>query len=217
MEAPSLDLTLYHYWRSTSSWRVRWALHLKGLNYQPIAINLLENASESPDHLHRNPSGQVPTLEILLNGKKQFLSESVAIVEWLEEMFPSPALLPQDPFLRARCRQLMEIINSGTQPLQNLGVAQLHSSDPQHQKSWNQFWIRKGLHSFNELVTETQGQYSIGDQFTLADIFLIPQCYNSLRFEIPLDEFPAVKKIYDQGVNTPAYHASHPDRYAPHT
>jgi maleylpyruvate isomerase len=211
----NLDLTLYHYWRSTSSWRVRWALELKGIPYKPIPVNLLENASESSEHLQRNPAGQVPTLEIQLFGKPQQLSESVAIIEWLEETHPSPALLPRDPFLKARCRQLTEIINSGTQPLQNLGVAQFCTDDPNQQKLWNQHWIRKGLTAYNELVQQTQGQYSIGDQLTMADLFLIPQCYNSLRFEVPLEEFPRVKAIYDHASTLPSYLKAHPDQFAP--
>jgi len=208
-------IKLYHYWRSTSSWRVRWALNYKEIPYQTIAVNLLNNESEAPDHLLRNPSGQVPTVELSENSPLRYLSESTAILEWIEEAYPNPALLPKNPMERARCRQLCQIINSGTQPLQNLGVAQLHSSDPAEQKKWNQFWIQNGLHNYEQLVKQSAGKYSMGDQFTWADLFLIPQCYNADRFEVALESFPNILKIRESAQALPSYFSSHPDRYAP--
>ena len=210
-----MTLRLYHYWRSSSSWRVRWALDYKNISYQKVAINLLNQESESDSHLERNPSAQVPTLEFLSAAPIRFLSESVAIIEWLESSHPEPALLPTDPYLRARCRELTEMINSGTQPLQNLGVAQHHSPQIDEQKAWNQYWIRSGLRNYEAVVGESAGRLSLGDQLSAADLFLIPQCYNAIRFNIPLSEFPTIQRIHDYAMALPSCVSSHPDQYAP--
>src|SRR4051812_25232147 len=118
-----IQLKLYHYWRSSSSWRVRWALTYKSIPFETASVDLLTDETDGQDHLQRNPMGYVPVLE-LLNPQSPFryLSESVAIIEWLEEQFPTPKLLPGDPLHRAKIRQLTETINAGTQPLQNPNV-----------------------------------------------------------------------------------------------
>src|SRR5688500_17347222 len=115
-----MKLKLYHYWRSSSSWRIRWALAHKAVACEYIPVSLLDGESESEEHLSRNPLGFVPVLEIVRSGATPFyLSESMAILEWIEEMHPNPTLLPGDAYQRARIRQLAEIIASDTQPLQN--------------------------------------------------------------------------------------------------
>src|SRR5437899_2175350 len=111
-------ITLYHYWRSSSSWRVRWALNFKDVEHKLVQVNLLDGESESPAYLKRNPLGYVPVLET--QGRN--LVESVAIIEWLEEKFPERPLYPVTPLDRAHVRSLVEIINAGIQPLQNLTV-----------------------------------------------------------------------------------------------
>lgn len=186
------------------------------------AVNLLNGESESAEHLARNPSGFVPVLEFLdeKNPKKRYLSESVAIIEWLEETHPNPALLPKDTYLRARTRALIEMINAGTQPLQNL-PAQFYyapsdsAEDVLKRKTWTQHWIRNGLQSYERLVQETAGKFSIDDTLTAADLFLIPQCYNAIRFEVPLSEFPTIHEIYNNAITTESYKASEPERYKP--
>lgn len=211
-----MNLRLFHYWRSSSSWRVRWALALKGIPCEFIAVNLLDDESEQPAHLARNPMGFVPALEIL-NSKSsvRFLGESVAIIEWLEEVHPLPTLFPNDPLERARTRQLAEIVNAGTQPVQNLSVTLRHSPDPEEQKKWSQHWIRKGLGAYEKLVQETAGLFSIGNTLTFADLFLIPQCYNAGRNDVPLSEFPTIQKIHEQAIQTEACMKSSPDRFKP--
>src|SRR5437773_93893 len=111
---------LYHFWLSSSSWRVRWALAFKGVPFRSVMIDLRAGEQHRPEHRARNPLGYVPTLEI--DGRT--LGESVAILEYLEERFPDPPLYPRDPWLRARVRQVVELVNSGVQPLQNLLVLQ---------------------------------------------------------------------------------------------
>lgn len=212
------QLTLYHYWRSSSSWRIRWALELKKLPYTPISINLLTDEAESREHIQRNPLGYVPVLEIQndSHAKTHLLSESVAILEWLEETYPTPSLLSEDPLTRARMRQLSEIINSGTQPLQNPNVVQRHSTDPKEQKLWIQEWIKKGLHAYESLITSSAREFSMGTSPTLPDLFLIPQCYNAVRFEIDLKtELPLLHRIYHHALSTPECLASAPERFTP--
>lgn len=218
----NLAFKLYHYWRSSSSWRVRWALAHKEIPCEFVSIHLLTDEAESEPHLKRNPLGYVPVLEIASVASSEppiYLAESTAIVEWLEEIAPAKPLMP--PFHsrqgidRAKTRQLMEIINSGTQPLQNLNALHLHSSDPEEQKRWAQYWIRKGLHAYETVASETAGKFSMGDSLTLADLFLIPQCYNAGRQEVSLDEFPLLKKIYENASQTASYQLSHPDRFNP--
>ncbi len=203
---------LFHYWRSSSSWRVRWGLEIKKLRCEMVAVDLLKNQSEAPEHLARNPMGYVPTLEVT-GGR--FIGESVEILEWLEETHPQHPLLPKDPLARARARQLVEIVNAGTQPIQNLGVTEMYSDDPEKKKAWNQHWIRKGLGAYEALVRETAGKFSMGDQLALPDLFLIPQCYNASRNEVALGEFPTIERINRAGLATESCEASHPERYKP--
>lgn len=212
-----MKFKLYHYWRSTSSWRVRWALGIKRLECEFVAINLLKNESESPEHLARNPMGYIPVLEVNDPSRNQpnYLSESMAIIHWLDEKYPTPSLLPGDLYQRAHIRQLAELINAGTQPLQNLGVADLHSPDPEKQKEWNAHWIRKGLSAYETLVQAKAGRYSVGDVITLADLYLAPQCYNAGRFNVSLSEFPTVQRIYEALQQTPYYTEAAPERFEP--
>jgi maleylacetoacetate isomerase len=145
MSAPSGPYRLYHYWRSSSSWRVRFGLSLKNIAYEPVAISLLDGSSEAPEHLERNPAGFVPVLEI--PGPEQYrLTESLAILLYLEDRHPdTQRLLPEDAYLKARCWALAETVNAGIQPIQNLPVLHRHSQDPEEQKKWARHFIRNGL------------------------------------------------------------------------
>ncbi|MFZ9595236.1 MAG: maleylacetoacetate isomerase [Bdellovibrionia bacterium] len=216
LQQPIRPLRLYHYWRSSSSWRVRWALGLKNVPFDAQAIDLLTDEADQPRHLERNPMGYVPVLEIpSATHPPEFLTESMAILEWLELVAPTPPLFPGDPLRQARIRQLCEIINSGTQPLQNPNVSAFHSPVAELQKKWNQTWIQKGLNAFEVWVKKTSGQYSVGDSITAADLFLIPQCYNALRNEISLELFPTIHRIYGAALKTEACQRSHPDQFQP--
>jgi maleylacetoacetate isomerase len=212
-------LTLYHYWRSTSSWRVRWALGFKGVEVKYVSVNLLNDESVSPEHLKRNPMGYVPVLEVPTreNGseKKHLLTESTSIIEWMEELLPTPALLPQASFDRAKVRTLCELINAGTQPLVNLTVNEKLSDDPEERKRWNVFWIRRGFHAYEKLVQDCAGEFAFGNSLTLADIYLIPQVYAGLRNGMDMAEFPTISRINTNALKTPSGIASHPDRFKP--
>lgn len=204
-----MEFTLYHYWRSSSSWRVRWALELKGLKAKMVPVNLLDGESDREPHLSRHPLGYVPVLTV--NGRNMI--ESAAIVEWLEENYPSPRLYPGDSFNRAHIRALVEIINADTQPIQNLNVVDYHSTDAAEKKRWQQHFIRRGLAAFEKISTARAGRFSVGDQITAADLYLVPQCYNAVRFDVALSEFPLIERIYNEAMKTPECHAAAPERY----
>jgi len=213
------SLRLFHYWRSSSSYRVRFGLFYKGLHPALVHVNLLDDSSDQPEHKARNPMGYVPVLEFMDTperaGPKRYIAESIAILEWAEETQAGPLLLPKDPLLRARCRQLVQIVNSGTQPLVNLTAQLRHSSDPAEQKRWSQFWIRKGMEAYEALARETAGRFTIGDELTMADICLVPHCYTAVRNEVPVEDYPTVARINAAALETPAARASHPDHFKP--
>jgi maleylpyruvate isomerase len=211
-----MKLTLYHYWRSSSSWRVRWAFAIKGLEARLVPVNLLSEETETPEHRARHPLGFVPALEIEeSSGRKRTLCESLAIIEWCEELVPEPRLLPGDALDRARIRMLAEMINSDTHPIQNLSVQAYFSDDPAERKRWASHWITLGLTGYEQAVRETAGRFSFGDSLTLADLCLIPQCYNALRFEVPLGSFPTVERIWKNAHSAPGFEASRPEKFQP--
>lgn len=210
-----MKLKLYHYWRSSSSWRVRWALIHKGIACDFIHVNLLNNEQTSSEHLLKNPSGYVPALEIIHNNQKKFLAESTAILEYLEEEYPDQPLLPHASYDKAIVRQLCQMINAGIQPIQNLKVLKKISTEQDERKKWAQLWITEGFTALEKKLEETSGHYSFGNDLTLADMFLIPQCYNANRFDIPLKNFPNIHKIHSNALKLISLQKSHPDEFQP--
>lgn len=209
------NLTLFHYWRSSASWRVRWGLEIKKVAHEKVAVDLIKSEEKQSEYLRKNPSGYVPCL--LLDGKPP-LGESMAILEWLEENYTAPSFFVGDSFLRARIRQLAETVNSGIQPLQNLDVTRKISADKDKQAEWTRHWIQRGMSVYEELLTATERQgklFSVADQPTLADLFLIPQCYAANRFGVDLGLFPQSKAIYDYALTTPECRASSPEAFQP--
>lgn len=189
------DITLHHYWRSSCSWRVRWALNIKNVSYDSVPVNILTGEHRAPEYTARNPAGFLPGLEI--EGK--FFGESLAMIEWLEEMKPEPSLYPKDPLDRMRVRQLALIISSGTQPLQNPSVISYYAIDADEKKKHAAHWIRNGLVTFQKVrALGKPGYFSFGDQVTVADLCLIPQIYNALRFDVDMKDFSELKAIYDR-------------------
>jgi maleylacetoacetate isomerase len=218
----SSALTLYHYWRSSCSWRVRWALELKEMPVSLVAINLLKNEQKSESHLKRHPLGQVPVLEWAdPSGKAIAISDSIAILRFLDRMTENQnrsnpwMAFPADPWLEAKVNELVGIIASGTQPIQNLSVMKSHSEDPLQQKQWASHFIQRGLRAFETLIADTSGTYCVGDSLTAADLCLIPQCYNARRFEVALEDFPVIRRIHDRCEKLETYQRSCPEAYAP--
>lgn len=216
---------LYHYWRSSASWRVRWALAHKGFgpdSIEFVPINLLADDAESAEHRVRNPFGYVPALELMdgQNPKNTILTESVAILEYLEEKYPNPALLPSDLLTRAKIRSLVEAVNAGTQPLQNLNAQYIHAPDSlegfaDKRKDWAFYWLTNGMRAYEEICKPIAGDFSSGDTLSFADLFLIPQCYAALRVGVNLENYPTVFRIYNNALKTDGYRASEPERFKP--
>lgn len=209
------NLTLFHYWRSSASFRVRYGLEVKKVPHEKVAVDLLKGEEKLADYTKRNPSGYVPCL--LVDGKHP-LGESLAILEWLEETHPAPSFFAGDSVMRARIRQLAETVNSGIQPLQNLDVTKRLSPDKEVQAEWMKHWIVRGLGVFEGLLSalDRKGmKFSVANHPTLADLCLIPQCYSSLRFGVDLAAFPQINAIYEHALATPEVQAAHPDRFAP--
>ena len=201
-----MALTLYHYWRSSCSWRVRWALALKGLAYESIPVNLLTAEQLGEDYLRLNPMGHVP----LLVEDGWAVADSIAIIEYLDQRHPSPALLPSDPRDRAHVRRLANIVASAIQPLQNLGVMRRHDPSKVVQDEWCRHWIDKGLRAYEAIAAPKAGAFSFGDEVTMADLCLIPQIYNAHRFQMELDDYPLCAAIYERALNLPSCDAAAP-------
>ncbi|WP_342376286.1 maleylacetoacetate isomerase [Myxococcus stipitatus] len=209
-------LRLHSYWRSSASWRVRLGLNLKGLPYEYVAVHLLKDGGQQNSAEYRavNPMRTVPTLEWKeADGTGLRLSQSIAILEFLEERIPSPALLPKDAYLRARVRMVAEAVNSGMQPLQNLAVLQRIKSELNgDDKAWAAHWNVRGLEALEALVKPTVGRYCVGDAVTLADVCLVPQLYGARRFGVDVSAYPTLLRIEAACMELPAFQAAHPDR-----
>jgi maleylacetoacetate isomerase len=192
------ELILYTNWRSSASHRVRIALGLKGLEYTSVAIDLAHGQQSSEAYAACSPTGYVPCL--LIDGVPHV--ESVAIIELLDERFPSPRLYPDGVHPKARVRTLVEIVNSGVQPLQNRSVLSHLSPDPVLQKAWAAHFIERGLGAFERAVEANvregvSGRYAYGDAPTAADVFLVPQVHAAARFGVDLAPFPRIVAAFD--------------------
>lgn len=203
-------MILYNYFRSSTSYRVRLAMNVKGLDFEYKPINLLKGEQRSPEYLKINPLGGVPTL--IHNGK--LIPESFAIMEYLDEVFPEPALFPKDAYLKARIRQVCEVINSFMHPMGNLKTLQYmekHHGYAQEQKEeWFKHWATQGLQTLETTLKEFAGTYSFGDQVTMADLFLVPQLVTCQRFKMDLSPYPTLVKISENCNKLEAFQKAHP-------
>jgi maleylacetoacetate isomerase len=209
-DAMTTTTRLFGFWRSTATWRVRIALNLKGVPYEYVPVRLGRAEHRTPEFLAKNPMAHVPVLEIDLGGTRRFLAESIAIIELLDEVHPLPALLPKDPFLRTRARQLALLVASGIQPLQNTKVQswvrdELHADDV----AWVRHWVDGGLRALETLTRETTGRFSIGDAPSVADVCLVPQLAFARRFGLSLDAYPTLVRIDEACAPLEAFRAAH--------
>jgi maleylpyruvate isomerase len=210
-------IKLYSYWRSTSSWRVRIALQWKELAHEIVPVHLLADGGQQhrPEYLARNPMGQVPLLEVTEAGPEGArawrLGQSLAILAYLEERYPAPALLPDDLVERAMVRQLAELVSSGIQPLQNIGVLNHLNELGQDGKAWAQRWIRRGLLAFDQIARQSRGAFCVGDRVSWADVCLIPQLFNARRFGADVSDLPALLEIEARCAALEAFQRAHPD------
>jgi len=210
---------LFSYWRSSSAWRVRIGLGLKGLAYDYAAVDLLAGAQFGEAHRARSPLSQVPVLEVLEEGegegggRRTWLYQSMAILGWLDERFPDPPLLPPDLDGRARVRALAELVNSGIQPLQNAVVLKtLREKLPGFDKEFARTFNARGLEAFERVVREAAGRFCHGDAPGLADCYLLPQLYSARRFGLDLAPFPTLLRIEEACMALAPFQAAHPDR-----
>ncbi|SFG92755.1 maleylpyruvate isomerase [Duganella sp. CF458] len=207
-------MKLYTYFRSSAAYRVRIALNLKGLAYEAVPVHLLRDGGEqlAPAYREVNPAGLVPSLED--NGI--VLTQSLAIMEYLEEVHPMVPLLPQDAVGRARVRALAQTVACDTHPLMNLRVLK-HIKGPmglsEEQKMlWYYHWMGEGMMALEAHLERDgdTGRFCYGDTPTIADCCLVPQVYNAQRFNIDLAPYPHVARIAANCADLPAFKAAHP-------
>lgn len=206
-------MKLYTYFRSSAAFRVRIAMGLKGLDYEPAFLNLAEGAQKGSDYLAENPQGLIPALE--LDGA--VLSQSLVIIEYLDETHPEPALLPADAVDRARVRGMAQLIACDIHPLNNLRVLKYLGGPMGHDKDaidlWYRHWITEGFTALEELVGRhgAPGGYCFGDSITMADCLLVPQMWNARRFNTDLAPFPRLVDIDARLQQVEAFHAAAPE------
>ncbi|QMW24228.1 maleylacetoacetate isomerase [Sandaracinobacteroides saxicola] len=203
-------MRLFGYWRSTATWRVRIALGLKRVAVEQVALDLRLGEQRARDYLARNPQGLVPALE-LEDGT--LLTQSLAIIDYLEERFPEPALLPGDAVARARVRAFAQVIACDVHPIQNLKILNRVrdlGGDPQ---AWARTVIADGLSACETLLQGQNGPFAFGDAPSLADVLLVPQLANARRFGVPLD-WPRINAVEAACNALPAFQAARPEMQA---
>ncbi len=189
-------MKLYNYWRSSSSYRVRLALHFKQLAFEYVSVALNTGAQHQPSHRAKNPIGTVPLLEIEGVDAPLYIAQSVAIFEYLEEQFPARPLLPAAPGDRAQVRALAETVNSGIQPFHNLTTLNFVRDDVKFdEKKFAEFFISTGLTGFEKQASLTAGTFLFGDTFTWADCCLLPQLFGARRMGVDTAQYPLLSRV----------------------
>lgn len=205
-------MELYNYFRSSTSYRARIALNLKGLPYEYKAVHLLKEEQLSENFKRINPLGELPAL--IHDGK--VISQSLAILEYLDEVFPQPSIYPGSAERRAHIRQFCENINSFLHPLGNLKVMKLletqHGFDEAKKEAWYHHWYAIGLKTLEQMAQKNSGTWCFGNEITAADICLIPLLFSARRFKVPLDSFPLLVAIDAQAQTHEAFKRAHPFR-----
>nr|QUF59421.1 glutathione S-transferase GSTZ2 [Brachionus angularis] len=203
---------LWSFYLSSCSWRVRLALNLKNIDFKYQAVDLLNKAEGdqfSSEFTKLNPKQEVPVL--LIDG--HYLTQSIPIIEYLNETREGINFIPNDPVKRAKARIISEIINSGIQPHQNANVLKRIKNEmgKEKTKEWLKFYLEKGLYSVESILKETKGKYCINNEITIADLCLVPQVYAALRYKINFNNFPYIQEVYSNLENLPEFVKSHPD------
>jgi maleylacetoacetate isomerase len=203
---------LYDYYRSSAAYRVRIALNVKGIEYESRPVNLLESAQRSDDYRALNPQGFVPMLEI--DGLR--LTQSLAIMGYLDQRFPTRPLLPASADARSHVLSLALTVACDIHPLNNLRVLKYLKDelgeDQEARDSWYCHWVSEGLAALEALSAPRSGSFLFGNNATMADICLVPQLYNARRFNVPLDPYPTLLRADENAAKLEAFEAAHPDR-----
>jgi maleylacetoacetate isomerase len=208
-------MKLYNAARSSASVRVRIALALKGLAYTYVPVNLVKGEQSADEFRARNPAELVPVLE-LPDGTR--LSQSIAIIEYLDETWPQPPLLPASPLARAQVRALALSIACDIHPLNNLRVLRYLTKtlgrSEDEKSAWYRHWVEQGLAQLEAQVVASgsRGPYLVGEAVTLADVLLVPQIFNAQRFACRLDHVPTLMRAFDACMALPAFDAAQPSR-----
>jgi maleylpyruvate isomerase len=208
-----MKLVLHNYWRSSASHRVRIGLGLKQLPYEYVVVNIVRAEHQAQAYRDRNPMAQVPTLEITEDdGSVHSISQSLPILEYLDERFTVPAILPKDLYLRAKTRALAEIVNSGIQPLQNMTTTRAVKAFGGDEVVWPKSFIADGLLAFERVAAETAGRFCVGDLPTIADCCLIPQLASARRFGVDIAKHSLLLGIEERCLALPAFADAAPER-----
>jgi maleylacetoacetate isomerase len=205
-----MTYVLHSAWRAGAPYRTRIGLALKGVEYETAPVDLIAGQQREPAYRALNPQGLTPALEI---GGGEILTQSLAILEWLEETIPEPPLLPKAPLDRARVRAMADIIACDIHPLNNTRVGRALSKMGQDQASisaWLQRWIVDGFDALEPMIARHGRGFAFGDTPTMADCFLVPQVYSARRFEVDLTPFPVA--VDARCAELPAFQAAHPTK-----
>lgn len=188
-------MKLYTYFRSSAAYRVRIALNLKNLSHEMVPVNLLKSEQSAEQYLGKNPQGLLPALET----EQGVLSQSMAILEWLEEQYTDVNLLPGNAWEKAQIRNFCYAIACDIHPIDNLRVlkylANNLSATDEQKNTWYKHWVVEGFLKLEQLLDD--GQFCFGNTPTLADACLVPQVFNALRFKVDMSQFPKISKIYE--------------------
>lgn len=203
---------LYDYYRSSAAYRVRIALNLKGVDYESRPVNLLEGEQQSDEYRALNPQGLVPMLEI--DGHR--LTQSLAIINYLDVRYPNQPLIPASAAERAHVVAMALAVACDIHPLNNLRVLKYLKKELGHSQeevdAWYAHWISEGLPGLEALAAPKAGKFLFGDAPTGADVCLIPQLYNARRYNVPLDSYPTLLRAEENANSLEAFAAAHPDR-----
>ncbi|HEY6048507.1 MAG TPA: maleylacetoacetate isomerase [Sphingomicrobium sp.] len=198
--------------RSSAAYRVRIALNLKGIDYESRPVNLLEGEQTEPEYRELNPQGLVPMLDI--DGHR--LTQSLAIIVYLDQCFPEPPLVPRDPADGAHVRAMALAVACDIHPLNNLRVLKYLKHDlGQEQEAidrWYAHWVREGFDALEAIARPGAGTYLFGEEPTITDVCLVPQLFNARRFNVPVDDYPTLLRAEANANKLDAFAAAHPDR-----
>jgi maleylpyruvate isomerase len=201
-----MTTTLFNYFRSSAAFRVRIALNHKGLPYERVAVHLPSSAQRAPDYVKLNPQGLVPALVM----DDQTFIQSMAIIEYLDEIYPLPPLMPGDALGRQRVRALSQVIACDTHPVNNLRILKYLKSTLGHDQTtidtWYRHWCHEGLQGFEVILGDGKaGLYCHGNDVTMADVCLVPQVFNAVRFEVDMKLYPRTLAVHEALMALPAF------------
>ncbi len=208
-----MTATLYSYWRSTAAYRIRIALNLKAVEYDVVSVNLAPNVKENrgDSYASRNPQQLVPYFE----DDRVSLAQSMAILDYLEERYPEPKLLPEDAQRRGDIRAFSQHIACDVHPLNNVSVLTYLSNDlgidDEARSAWYTHWVHRVFRSAESVIKQHNGPFVFGDTLTMADVLLVPQVYNAHRFYVAMDEFPNILAVEAHCLGLDAFDRARPE------